>query len=153
MIEVLTKVLVNLYEEPDKPDQAIEFIKTKLGAPTALEFDALVKEKEGLETKVAELEEQLKVGLGRGGTDGRTSYQLTIGWQSISVLYIYLKKKLCERKRETEMKRPSIPFFHIHLLSGMQEAKEEIKMLSSSQDEDGDGLESSRAENEPAEQA
>lgn len=61
MIEVLTKVLVNLYEEPDKPDQAIEFIKTKLGAPTTLEFDALVKEKEGLETKVAELEEQLKV--------------------------------------------------------------------------------------------
>ena len=61
VIEVLTKVLVNLYEEPDKPDQAIEFIKTKLGAPTTVEFDALVKEKEGLESKVAELEEQLKV--------------------------------------------------------------------------------------------
>ena len=33
VIDNLTKVLVGLYEEPEKPGNAIEFIKKCLGAP------------------------------------------------------------------------------------------------------------------------
>ena len=34
VIDQLTKVLVGLYEEPEKPGNVIEFIKKSLGAPS-----------------------------------------------------------------------------------------------------------------------
>ena len=66
VIDSMTKVLVALYEEPEKPEQAIEFIKTQLGFPTPADYEELKgkyeeleKEKEELTVKVTELEEKI----------------------------------------------------------------------------------------------
>lgn len=59
VIDTLTKVLVALYEEPDKPSQAIDFLKTQLGSPTPAEHEAVVAEKEALQAQVAELQQQV----------------------------------------------------------------------------------------------
>ena len=53
VIDSLTKVLVSLYEEPDKPATAIDFLKANLGGPTPAEYEALEEEKN---TLAAELE-------------------------------------------------------------------------------------------------
>eukprot|EP00899_Mesostigma_viride_P003219 jgi/Mesvir1/12899/Mv05925-RA.1 len=55
VVDSLTKVLVQIYEEPNKPSSAIEYIKQALGAPTAAEYDALIAEKEELQAKYDEL--------------------------------------------------------------------------------------------------
>ena len=34
MIDALTKVLVGLYEEPERPPNAVDYIKRYMGAPT-----------------------------------------------------------------------------------------------------------------------
>eukprot|EP00218_Dolichomastix_sp_CCMP3274_P015711 CAMPEP_0170142812 /NCGR_PEP_ID=MMETSP0033_2-20121228/8623_1 /TAXON_ID=195969 /ORGANISM="Dolichomastix tenuilepis, Strain CCMP3274" /LENGTH=101 /DNA_ID=CAMNT_0010379189 /DNA_START=12 /DNA_END=317 /DNA_ORIENTATION=+ len=60
VIDSLTKVLVALYEEPDKPPQGIEFLMTSLGAKTPDEFNAVVAEKDELAAKVEELTKQLE---------------------------------------------------------------------------------------------
>merc|ERR1711975_198898 len=41
VIDALTKVLVGLYEEPEKPANALDFIKMTLGAPTGVDVEAL----------------------------------------------------------------------------------------------------------------
>ncbi|KAI5073705.1 hypothetical protein GOP47_0011718 [Adiantum capillus-veneris] len=58
VLDALTKVLVNLYEENEKPPSAIEFIQRNLGGPTASEFEVLKTEKENLESKYKELLQQ-----------------------------------------------------------------------------------------------
>eukprot|EP00250_Pteridium_aquilinum_P031516 c43760_g1_i1 orf=179-484(+) len=55
VLDALTKVLVNLYEENEKPPSAIEFIQRNLGGPTSSEFESLKTEKEVLEAKYKEL--------------------------------------------------------------------------------------------------
>lgn len=60
VIDVLTKVLVRLYEEPEKPANAIDFVKMTLGAPTGVDVDALKAENEQLRAKVAELQAQVE---------------------------------------------------------------------------------------------
>ena len=52
-------VLVALYEEPEKPPNAIEFIKMQLGAPTGTDVEALKAENEALKSKAEELEAKL----------------------------------------------------------------------------------------------
>eukprot|EP00128_Syssomonas_multiformis_P010921 Colp12_sorted_trinity150504_noHs@9886 len=66
VIDALTKVLVTLYEEPDKPSNSLEFIKNALGTPQGLDVEGLKTENEELKkkneellAKVAELEKQL----------------------------------------------------------------------------------------------
>lgn len=54
VIEVLVKVLVSLYEEPDKPKAAIDYIKGVLGSPTPAEYDSLLQQKEALEKQLEE---------------------------------------------------------------------------------------------------
>eukprot|EP00955_Chlamydomonas_euryale_P084066 363920-Chlamydomonas_euryale.AAC.8 len=54
-----TRLLVTLYEEPDKPKQALEYIKSSLGAPTTGEFEAVVSERNTLKKRVLELEDEL----------------------------------------------------------------------------------------------
>ena len=39
IVDQLTKVLVGLYEEPEKPNNPIEFIKKCLGAPSDTDVD------------------------------------------------------------------------------------------------------------------
>ena len=48
MIDQLTKVLVGLYEEPEKPPNAVDFIKKSLGAPNETDIDHLKAENEEL---------------------------------------------------------------------------------------------------------
>merc|ERR1719440_929151 len=59
VIDALTKVLVSLYEEPEKPQNAVEFIKMSLGAPTGTDVEAMKSENEVLKLKVEGLEKEL----------------------------------------------------------------------------------------------
>ena len=51
----MTKVLVGLYEEPDRPSNAIDYIKKYLGAPASVDVDALRAENEEMKAKVKDL--------------------------------------------------------------------------------------------------
>ena len=66
VIDQLTKVLVGLYEEPEKPGNAIEFIKKMLGAPSDTDVEELKamnedlrREKEILTKKIEDLQREL----------------------------------------------------------------------------------------------
>jgi predicted RNase H-like nuclease (RuvC/YqgF family) len=58
VIDQLTKVLVGLYEEPDKPNNAIDHIKKCLGAPSDTDVEQLKQENEDLKRQMAELEKK-----------------------------------------------------------------------------------------------
>ncbi|KAH7831818.1 putative C-Myc-binding protein [Monocercomonoides exilis] len=55
VIDNLTKVLIALYEEPEKPANAIEFVRRFLTTPSGIDVDALVAENEELKKRVEEL--------------------------------------------------------------------------------------------------
>lgn len=60
VIEALTKVLVGLYEEPERHQiNALDYVKQYLGAPSSIDLEGLKKENETLKSKVASLEKQL----------------------------------------------------------------------------------------------
>ena len=66
-IDQLTRVLVQLYEEPEKPSNAIDFIKKCLGSPSdidvdkmAIEYEKLKHENQQLRAKVEELRTELE---------------------------------------------------------------------------------------------
>ena len=59
VIDNLTKVLVGLYEEPEKPGNPIEFIKKCLGAPSDTDVESLKAENEELKRQKAELEKKI----------------------------------------------------------------------------------------------
>lgn len=61
MIDALTKVLVGLYEEPERPANAVEYMKKYLGAAAGIDVDALKAENERLRAEVASLRDQLAV--------------------------------------------------------------------------------------------
>mmetsp|Transcript_34004 Transcript_34004/g.73526 ORF Transcript_34004/g.73526 Transcript_34004/m.73526 type:complete len:89 (+) Transcript_34004:104-370(+) len=58
-IDTLVKVLVSLYEEPDKPKNSLDYIKASLGGPTPSEYESVVAERDNLQKRVAQLEEEL----------------------------------------------------------------------------------------------
>ncbi len=60
VVDQLTKVLVGLYEEPEKPQNAIEFIKKCLGAPSDIDVDSLKAANEQLRQEKAELEKRVE---------------------------------------------------------------------------------------------
>ena len=60
VIDNLTKVLVGLYEEPEKPGNAIEFIKKCLGAPSDTDVESLKADNEDLRRQKAELEKRIE---------------------------------------------------------------------------------------------
>ncbi|KAG8462143.1 hypothetical protein KFE25_011593 [Diacronema lutheri] len=51
VIDALTRVLVGLYEEPEKPMNALDFVKMTLGAPTGVDVEALKAENDQLREK------------------------------------------------------------------------------------------------------
>ncbi|KAK4431169.1 c-Myc-binding protein [Sesamum alatum] len=55
VLDALTKVLVALYEQNDKPSSAIEFIQQKLGGPTLAEYEKLQAEVSDLQIRYNEL--------------------------------------------------------------------------------------------------
>jgi hypothetical protein len=48
-------VLVGLYEEPERPPNAVDYIKRYMGAPTGVDVEALRIENEELKKEVVEL--------------------------------------------------------------------------------------------------
>ena len=60
VIDQLTRVLVGLYEEPEKPNNAVDFIKGCLGAPSDTDVEKLKQENEELKGKVGELEKKVE---------------------------------------------------------------------------------------------
>jgi len=60
VMDVLTKVLVGLYEEPEKPNNALDFLKQHLGAsmPEAADIEALKLEVTDLRMKNERLSEE-----------------------------------------------------------------------------------------------
>jgi len=58
VLEILTKSLVQLYEEPDKPSDALSYLKTTIGgeAEDKITVEQLQQENEGLVKKVEDLQ-------------------------------------------------------------------------------------------------
>ncbi|KAL8274819.1 hypothetical protein Esti_001294 [Eimeria stiedai] len=61
VLRQLTRVLVGLYEAPERPLNALDYIKRHLGVPTGVEVDALRSEVQNLTKENAALKERLKV--------------------------------------------------------------------------------------------
>lgn len=71
VMDALTKVLVSLYEEPEKPDDALEYIRLNLGGITEVdvEVQTLKKELEEAKAKINELKTKLVKYEADEGTD------------------------------------------------------------------------------------
>ncbi|CAM9242866.1 unnamed protein product [Pylaiella littoralis] len=68
VIDALTKVLVGLYEEPERPPNAVDYIKRYMGAPTGVDAEAMrlqneefKKENDELRSKLQSLTEKMTV--------------------------------------------------------------------------------------------
>jgi len=59
VVDQLTRVLVGLYEEPEKPANAIDFIKRYLGSPTDIDVEKLKIEYEKLKEENLELKKRV----------------------------------------------------------------------------------------------
>ncbi|XP_031270577.1 c-Myc-binding protein homolog [Pistacia vera] len=55
VLDALTKVLVALYEQNDKPSSALEFIQQKLGGPSVSDYEKLQAELSDLQMKYNDL--------------------------------------------------------------------------------------------------
>ncbi|GJZ33614.1 c-Myc-binding protein [Tanacetum coccineum] len=55
VLDALTKVLVALYEQNDKPFSAVEFVQQKLGGPSLSEYEKLQAEMSDLQIRYNEL--------------------------------------------------------------------------------------------------
>mmetsp|Transcript_21861 Transcript_21861/g.39472 ORF Transcript_21861/g.39472 Transcript_21861/m.39472 type:complete len:99 (-) Transcript_21861:225-521(-) len=67
VIDALTKVLVGLYEEPDRPVNAVDYIKRYMGAPANVDVEALKNDNQELKAEVMDLKktvEELKATVG-----------------------------------------------------------------------------------------
>lgn len=55
VLDALTRVLVGLYEEPERPQNAIEYIKRYIGAPQNVDVDGLKRENDQLRQELEKL--------------------------------------------------------------------------------------------------
>ena len=53
-------MLVGLYEEPERPPNAVDYIKRYMGAPTGVDVEAMRKEYEKLKELTAQQEATIK---------------------------------------------------------------------------------------------
>eukprot|EP01113_Clastostelium_recurvatum_P036147 TRINITY_DN5118_c0_g1_i1.p1 TRINITY_DN5118_c0_g1~~TRINITY_DN5118_c0_g1_i1.p1 ORF type:complete len:107 (-),score=23.91 TRINITY_DN5118_c0_g1_i1:262-546(-) len=60
VVDALTKVLVGLYEEPEKPSDALDFIKRHLGSVIGVDIDGLKQENQDLKTQNQELQQKIE---------------------------------------------------------------------------------------------
>lgn len=62
VLDALTKVLVGLYEEPDRLHiNALDYVKKYLGAPSGIDLDGLKRENEALKKQLEKYKKQLLV--------------------------------------------------------------------------------------------
>jgi hypothetical protein len=66
VLDALTKTLVGLYEEPERPANAIEYIKRYIGAPQNVDMDGLRRENEQLKAELEKLRAAAAGGVGGG---------------------------------------------------------------------------------------
>jgi len=59
VIDALTRALVSIYEEPDRPENPVDYIKKALGGPSHADFEALKSENEQLRAEVEGLKKRL----------------------------------------------------------------------------------------------
>jgi len=59
VIDALTKVLVALYEEPEKPANALDFVRRYLTAPSGVDVEQVAAENEELKKRVEDLSAQI----------------------------------------------------------------------------------------------
>eukprot|EP00980_Cylindrotheca_fusiformis_P000660 scaffold160_cov136-Cylindrotheca_fusiformis.AAC.7 len=55
VLDALTRVLVGLYEEPERPQNAIDYVKRYLGAPENVDVEGLKRENEQLKQELEKL--------------------------------------------------------------------------------------------------
>ena len=60
VIDSLTKALVALYEEPNRPEKPIEFVQKKLGGRTEAEFVELEQKLEAAHAEIQALKAKLE---------------------------------------------------------------------------------------------
>lgn len=60
VLDALTKVLVGLYEEPERPGNAVDYIKRYIGAPPNVDVDSLRRENEQLKAQMDILSKQME---------------------------------------------------------------------------------------------
>ena len=53
-------MLVGLYEEPERPPVAVDYLKRYLGAPVGVDVDGLKAENDRLKAEIASLHQQLE---------------------------------------------------------------------------------------------
>lgn len=73
VLDALTKVLVGLYEEPERPTNAIEYIKRYIGAPQNVDVEGLKRENEQLRSELEKLRKSSQGGHHnnhKGGSNG-----------------------------------------------------------------------------------
>jgi len=56
---ITAKVLVGLYEEPEKPEKPLDFIRQYLSGPASVDVDSLRAENDQLKRKIEELQTKL----------------------------------------------------------------------------------------------
>lgn len=59
MVDALTKVLVGLYEVPDRPSNAIEFIKDYLGVPVEVDVEEMKNTIQAQKEEIEALKKQI----------------------------------------------------------------------------------------------
>jgi hypothetical protein len=59
VLDSLTRVLVALYEEPESPEDALEYIKQFLGSPQGIDVESLQRKNEELAQQVEALRARL----------------------------------------------------------------------------------------------
>jgi hypothetical protein len=56
VMQKLTKVLVSLYEEPERPENPLEYVKRHLGVPAGIDIEDIRAENEELKRRNEELQ-------------------------------------------------------------------------------------------------
>lgn len=59
VMDSLTRALVSLYEEPEQPEDPLNFIRKSIGAGDGVDVDALVRRNQELKAEVASLTQQI----------------------------------------------------------------------------------------------
>lgn len=79
VLDALVKVLVGLYEEPDRPSNALGYVQRYLGAPPGIDVEGLQRQNETLQRQVEQLQRQLREGGGEPSTTTTMAAAATAG--------------------------------------------------------------------------